>query len=302
LAAALLAGAALIRFLHADMLAELVALLALLLAGRLLAGLAAALLPALAALILLVRHVRFLRLLVDAVGATPNAMNCSRLRKASINQTAFTILADAHPPRRDMTCIVGLIDNGDVYLGGDAAGVAGLDVTVRADRKVVRNGEFLFGFTTSFRMGQLLGFRLQPPVRQPDADIFQFMVVDFIDAVRACLKDGGYAQRVNDIESGGNFLVAYQGRLFQIGSDYQVGEVPHGFDAVGCGANFALGSLASTEGMEPHARVLKALEVAEEFSGGVRGPFHIERLSGAAVVPHPNWDALRTELQGISAA
>lgn len=200
-----------------------------------------------------------------------------------------------------MTCIVGLVHDGDVYLGGDSAGVAGLDVTVRADRKVVRNGDFLFGFTTSFRMGQLLGFRLSPPARAPEADIFRFMVVDFIDAVRGCLKDGGYAQRVNDIESGGNFLVAYEGRLFQICSDYQVGEVPHGFDAVGCGANFALGSLASTEGMDPYARVLKALEVAEEFSGGVRAPFHIERLSGRAVLAHPNWDDVRNELRTLVA-
>ena len=50
-----------------------------------------------------------------------------------------------------------------MYIGGDRAGVAGLSLTVRADEKVFQNGEFLMGFTTSFRMGQLLRYSLKPP-------------------------------------------------------------------------------------------------------------------------------------------
>ena len=69
-----------------------------------------------------------------------------------------------------MTCIVGLIDGNRVWMGGDSAGVSGLDITVRSDPKVFRNGDFLIGFTSSFRMGQLLAFRLRPPPR-PEAVI-----------------------------------------------------------------------------------------------------------------------------------
>ncbi len=39
-----------------------------------------------------------------------------------------------------MTCIVGLVDNGKVYIGGDSAGCAGYDVRIREDQKVFRNG------------------------------------------------------------------------------------------------------------------------------------------------------------------
>ena len=67
-----------------------------------------------------------------------------------------------------MTCIVGLVHEGVVYIGGDSAGVAGLSLVVRADEKVLRNGDFLMGFTTSFRMGQLLRYKLDPPRRHPD--------------------------------------------------------------------------------------------------------------------------------------
>ena len=39
-----------------------------------------------------------------------------------------------------MTCIVGLVHEGVVYIGGDSAGVGGMSLTVRADEKVFQNG------------------------------------------------------------------------------------------------------------------------------------------------------------------
>lgn len=183
-----------------------------------------------------------------------------------------------------MTCIVGLVDGDRVWMGGDSAGVSGLDITVRADTKVFRNGELLIGFTNSFRMGQLLHHRLAVPRRDPAADLFRWMVVDFVDAVRACLKDGGYAQRSNEVETGGTFLVATEGRLFSVQSDYQVGEAVRGYHAIGCGADYALGSLASTAGLSPESRVRRALEVAELFSGGVRAPFTVQVVQSHAAL------------------
>jgi len=178
-----------------------------------------------------------------------------------------------------MTCIVGLIDEGKVYMGGDSAGVAGLDIVTRKDAKVFKNGPFLIGYTSSFRMGQLLRFKLNPPKRYEDVDIFKFMVVDFIEAVRECLKAGGYARVNNNEEKGGFFLVGYEGRLFEVESDFQIGEVEKGYIACGCGQSFALGSLYQTEGQKnPKKRILSALSAAQEFSAGVREPFHILEL------------------------
>lgn len=174
-----------------------------------------------------------------------------------------------------MTVIAGLIDKGRVYIGGDSAGVGGYDLTVRADKKVFRNGDFAMGFTTSFRLGNLLQHALTPPRRHPDDDIHKFMVNDFVDAVRECLKKGGYAKKEHETEEGGTFLVGYSGRLFIIYDDYQVGEPLDGYAACGCGESFALGSLGTSKGA-PRARIIKALEMAERHSGGVRGPFHIE--------------------------
>src|SRR5690606_30406671 len=143
---------------------------------------------------------------------------------------------------------------------------------------VFKNGPFIMGFTSSFRMGQLLQYSFNPPKRHPDTDIDKFMVVNFIDAVRSCFKAGGYAEKNNEVETGGTFLVGYEGRLFKIESDYQVGETITNYDACGCGEDAALGSLGSTEGKKPLDRLQIALEMAERYSAGVRAPFHFVEL------------------------
>lgn len=174
-----------------------------------------------------------------------------------------------------MTCIVGIAENGHVYIGGDSAGVAGLDLTVRSDEKVFKNDEFLFGFTSSFRMGQLLRFAFSPPARAEKTDDYRFLVTSLIDAVRSCLKTGGFATTKDGGECGGKFLLGYRGKLYCVESDYQVGQALDGFASCGCGDQIANGSLYSTVGKPPLERIETALKAAERFSAGVRGPFTI---------------------------
>ena len=170
-----------------------------------------------------------------------------------------------------MTAVVGLVHGGSVYIGGDSAGVAGMSLTVRADTKVFRRKRYLFGFTTSFRMGQLIRYSLKLP--KPAADLDAFMSTKFVDALRDCLKSGGWAAKDNEREEGGTFLVGVRGRLYTVYSDYQVAKAADGFAAVGCGDEIALGALFATAGVRPRRRVLGALAAAERFSAGVRGPF-----------------------------
>jgi ATP-dependent protease HslVU (ClpYQ) peptidase subunit len=181
-----------------------------------------------------------------------------------------------------MTCIVGLRDQGRVIIAGDSAGSAGYQRTIRNDRKVFRNGDYAMGFTTSFRMGQLLAFSLEPPKPPKRGDLLGFMATDFIDAVRDCLKTGGYAEKDNGVESGGTFLVGVRGHLFFIDSDYQVGIPADEYAAVGCGEDLALGALYVTRmsDLTPEERCLAALKAAERHSGGVAAPFHIVTTEG----------------------
>ena len=177
-----------------------------------------------------------------------------------------------------MTCIVGLVHENTVLIGGDSAGVAGLSLTIRADEKVFTNGDFIMGFTSSFRMGQLLRYSLKPPVYHPDVDLVNYIVTDFINAVRECLKGGGYAKKDKDEETAGTFLIGFKGKLFKIDSDYQVGIPVLSFDACGCGEDIALGAMYANYTLPPIGRITQALEAAEQFSAGVRRPFIVKEL------------------------
>ena len=131
-----------------------------------------------------------------------------------------------------MTCIVGLVDDNKIYMGADSAGVDGYSLTVRKDEKVFINGDFIMGFTSSFRMGQRFRYSFTPPTHNKEIEIYRYMVSEFAESIRKLFKDHGYATIENSSESGGTFLVGYSGRLFQIGDDFQVGESILNFDIV----------------------------------------------------------------------
>lgn len=184
-----------------------------------------------------------------------------------------------------MTCIVGLVHEGDVYIGGDSAGIAGLSLSIRSDEKVFGNGPFIMGFTTSFRMGQLLRYKFAPPAQTVHQDDMEYMVTSFIDACRQCFSGNGFGDK--EATHGGNFLVGYKGKLYNIEGDHQVGLPKAPFDAVGCGSDLALGAMYATEGLNPEERIRLALSAASCFSAGVSPPFTILKLEGEGKKPKP---------------
>lgn len=186
-----------------------------------------------------------------------------------------------------MTCIVGIEHEGTVYVGGDSAGVEpySLAICTRADEKVflTDDGSMAMGFCGSFRIGQILRYALVVPEQGQRQDDMTYMVTTFIDAVRATQKDKGSMNKVaeHDVEAqDASFLVGYNGKLYVIESDFQVGRPVDDYAAVGCGADIAMGALYATRGLSmlPTARITCALMAASEYSAGVRGPYHIVRL------------------------
>lgn len=179
-----------------------------------------------------------------------------------------------------MTCIVGIVEKKKVYLGGDSAGVSGWNVTIRKDPKVFRVGEFVFGFTSSFRMGQLIRYQFKPPTHEKAVDAFEYLSTKWVDALRECFKKGGFASKEKDEEIGGCFLVAYRGRLFKVDSDYQIGESLSKYEATGIGESYALGALRALHKtkIKPKEKLRMALDAAEHFCMGVRSPFIFEEI------------------------
>ena len=178
-----------------------------------------------------------------------------------------------------MTCIVGYVENNRVFIGGDSAGVAGYSIQVRSDAKVFQNEDCIFGFTSSFRMGQVLRYKLQLP-KCETWDIERYMCTTFIDAVKSCFKENGINYHDSGQDFGGVFLVGLKGRLFRIDSDYQVAWNDKNYDSVGCGEDLAVGALFALEHMDrtqisAEDRITIALDAASTFSGAVTPPYTI---------------------------
>lgn len=168
-------------------------------------------------------------------------------------------------------------------MGGDSAGTNGwLDQVRYESPKVFRNDSMLIGSCGNARSAQLLKYSLKVPDFDPRMDLEKYMVKSFIEAVRECFKAGGVCKKENEVETAlGHFIVGYKSRLFVVYGDYQVRTPRAPYAAVGCGDQIAHGALyASDHVKDGRARVELALKAAEEFSAGVRGPFHIERLEG----------------------
>lgn len=190
-----------------------------------------------------------------------------------------------------MTCIVGLVDKDTVYIGADSLGSNGYSKTVRKDKKVFHLKDIeraVMGYTSSFRMGQLLmyGTGLIEKIDAYENKInHEYMVTKFIPNVIKLFDNGGYGKTDNGQKKGGEFLFGYKDQLYQIESDYQVGEPIEKYAACGSGEDFALGSLHSTKKIEdPIERIRMALQAATNYSVGVAPPYYIINTKNNEVI------------------
>ena len=183
-----------------------------------------------------------------------------------------------------MTCIIGYTKNGITWMGGDSLGSNGYTGDTYKLPKVFHSKDtkdIVMGFTSSFRMGQLLTYSKdlfdELSVIQNKID-YEYLVTKFVPKLQRLFSEGGYERVNNNVKSSGEFLLGHQGRLFKIQEDYSVLESSNGYDACGCGEYFALGALKIMEEnteLSPVEKIHKALQAASKFSVGVAPPFHI---------------------------
>jgi len=177
-----------------------------------------------------------------------------------------------------MTCIAGLETKDGVIMGCDSAAVSNWDIYQTRLKKICRKDNLLIGFAGSFRLGQLLQYQLELPPQKTRQSDLEYLATTVINEVRKCLSEGGYAKVDKNVEEGGFFLVGFKNKIYKINVDYQVNSSIDGFMAIGCGADYALGSLYMTKKKPPRQRIMVALEAAGHFSNGVSPPYYIKTL------------------------
>ena len=176
-----------------------------------------------------------------------------------------------------MTCVIGYKTKDRLYIASDSLSVGNGTIIVRKDSKVFRNKDFIIGFTSSFRMGNLLRYKFIPPEHPKSMSADKYMNTLFIDEVRRILKDGGYTTISENKESGGMFLVGYRDELYKIDSDFQIAIHVDNYMAIGCGEDYALGAMSILHNCnsKPESKLKKAMEMAKKFCWGVGGPTRI---------------------------
>ena len=179
-----------------------------------------------------------------------------------------------------MTCVVAISENNIVYMGADSAGVDNDGgIRTRKDSKIFSKSSFIIGYDGSFRLGQLIKYGFEIPKILKNADIFEYMVNDFVPLLRNHLITNGLHFK-DDGDIVGSLLVGIKGRILGIESDFNVSELDCRYNSIGIGSDVALGSLHSTEYTElpPFDRIEMALYAASEFCSGVRPPFSMDSL------------------------
>lgn len=141
-----------------------------------------------------------------------------------------------------MTCIIGLEFEGKVYLAGDKLGSNGWRKSEYSEpRKIFENGDAIFGYTSTFRWGQLLEFGLKDIIAPDDTSKMQrWLVTVVVPKIRNMLEDVKYDVKA----SGANALIGIKGQLWEYQDDHSVIRSVNGYAAVGSGESFANAAMA----------------------------------------------------------
>lgn len=181
-----------------------------------------------------------------------------------------------------MTCIIGLVHEGKVYIGGDRAAVDGWKKNTSAHSKVFRVGEFIIGTCGSHRMAQIIEYEFKPTVQAEGEADLHYLVVTVASELRTLLSSRGIIGKNDDNEDEfeGGCLVGYKGNLYRLSSNFQIAHFERHFDGIGSGSPFALGAMQvmETNNYDPATKVRIALETSGILCCDVAPPYDVLTL------------------------
>jgi ATP-dependent protease HslVU (ClpYQ) peptidase subunit len=177
-----------------------------------------------------------------------------------------------------MTCIIGMAQDGKVFLGGDSAAstMDGFSSTVRIP-KVYLTDEYLIGYAGSFRMGKFIQYSVEfpkpPSWAKGSEKLDEFINGYLVPHLRRCVKESDLEQaEKEDFE----FIIGIRGHIFELDENWAAYEPSEPYISIGSGAQVALGSLYATSNWSnPMKRIRVALEASEKYNSYVSSPFTI---------------------------
>lgn len=173
-----------------------------------------------------------------------------------------------------MTCILAKIQDGKVHMLGDKMGSNGHTKSVYPlINKVFKVDDFVIGYTSSFRMGQILQYSWNPPSKMEKDSDDTYLFKHVITSIKIAFDNNCYGKKDKVEFEGGTFLLGWHGRLFEMQNNLSLLEYDK-TAAVGCGQYFAQASMNTLTALgafqdDPEKFLSCALTIAAEGVEGV---------------------------------
>jgi ATP-dependent protease HslVU (ClpYQ) peptidase subunit len=170
-----------------------------------------------------------------------------------------------------MTTIIGVEYANRCVVLGDSRVVGDSKIYSHPDMvKVVTNGNFIIGAAGDVRALQVILHTWKPPVAvAKDKDsLFQFMISKVVPSLKQLLTDHNLLDtKSSDKEFELYVLIAFNGNIFEIDSDFAVSRSDSGYYGIGTGGDYALGALYAGATPEQAASIaaLNDSKTAEPF-------------------------------------
>ena len=175
-----------------------------------------------------------------------------------------------------MTTIVGVqLEHGCVIVS-DSRIAAGGKVYTHADMvKAVERGSYIISGAGDYRALQVVLHGWTPPLVtvKAKANLYEFMINKVVPSLKTTFAEAGVDVNKSSNDSDDKFelslLIAINGTIFEVDSDFAVGMNSTGFYGIGSGGDYAVGALHAGAG------TLDAMRIAALNNNETAPPFHI---------------------------
>ena len=175
-----------------------------------------------------------------------------------------------------MTTIIGIQHKDHAILASDGQ-ITHDDRIYRHPKmdKIAKVGEYLIsgaGDVAACDIAMNLWKPPKPTIRDKE-NLYQFVISKVVPSLKKCFADNSYAGGAKKVPNW-RLLIALNGEIFQINSDFCVLVRDDGYYGMGSGSPFALGALYAG------ATAIKALEIATTNDINTSAPFSIVEQRG----------------------
>jgi ATP-dependent protease HslVU (ClpYQ) peptidase subunit len=195
-----------------------------------------------------------------------------------------------------MTVIVAIKykKTGDVYIGSDSAISSGNNIEISKNPKICskpfnmvdENGNkidtrhLIIGFSGIFSIFNFIRYSYKAPDYIQGTDFRTYLINSFLYCLKTELELSGLVDmNGTQIKTNSNFLIVYNGDIFEIEDNLGLFEPDGDYVAIGVGKELALGSLYSTKRNKPSNRIKKAIEATAYHSLYVNDKYDWYRIT-----------------------